>query len=273
MSLAISGTGNGLEGGLYAPAVRIGPGGSLDVSAQGSAPAALQAFGGRYAAAFGGGLDEGAGAFVQRSATLLAVGGAYAPDIGSGRGGPTAEGVTILGGSLFPAGWRIDPVPSNGVEAVRCVVVQGLAPGSSVSLANLPEGYGTDGVVADASGRVYLWLPAAAESFRFIANGKLRRVAAGNEHCLVETLPDPKVEAATFAAPTNGTMEVTIRVSSPVEAEALAPFYAADLSALSSGGGDPLAPTSVRPISDDEYELTFRLPADSPSGFLLIQAN
>ena len=271
VALSLSGTGNGLAGGLYAPAVRVVPGGSLDVAAQGSAAAALQAFGSRYSAAFGGGLGEDAGAFVQRSATLLAAGGAYAPDIGSGYGGAEAGPVTVLGGSLHPAGGGIEPAPSNGVQAVRCVVVDGLEPGASVSLANLPGDYGTDGVVADASGRVYLWLPAAAESFRFIAGGALRRVAAGG-NCVVDTLPPPKVEEATFAAPTNGVMEVKIRVSSPVESEALAPVYSSDLSALSSGGGSALAPSRVEQVSDDEYELTFTLPADSPSGFLVIQA-
>lgn len=272
VTLSLSGTGNGFAGGLYAPAVRVAPGGAIDVAAQGSAPAALQAIGNRYSAAFGGGLDEDAGAFVQRSATVLAAGGAYAPDVGPGAGGAAAGPVTVLGGSLYPAGWRIEPAPSNGVEAVRCVVVDGLAPGAAVELANLPDGYGTDGVVADANGRVYLWLPAAAESFRFIADGALRRVAAGGASGFVETLPDPKVETAAFAAPTNGVMEVKILVSSPVEAEALAPVYSSDLSALSSGGGSALAPSRVEQVSDGEYELTFTLPADSPSGFLVIQA-
>jgi hypothetical protein len=271
VSLSISGTGNGLEGGLYAPAVHIAPGGSLDVAAQGSAPAALQAFGNRYAAAFGGGLDEGAGAFVQRSATLFAAGGVYAPDIGPGRGGAATTAATILGGSLCPAGWWIDPAPSNDVDAVRCVVVENLAPGAAVSLANLPGNYGTNGIVADAYGRVYLWLPAAAESFRFIADGSLRRVAAGG-NCIVEALPPPKVEEATFAAPTNGVMEVKMRVFSPVETNALSSVYATDLSSLSSGGGAALAPASVEQLSDDEYELTFRLPAAPDSGFLVIQA-
>ena len=275
VKLVVAGTGNGLAGGLYAPAVRVASGGSLDVAAQGSAPAALQAVGNRYAAAFGGGLDEDAGAFVQRSATIVAAGGAYAPDVGPGRGGAATAGATILGGSLLPAGGGIEPAPSNGVEAVRCVVVAGLAPGQPVSLANLPGGYGTDGIVADANGRVYLWLPAAAESFRFIADGALRRVAAGGGNILVETLPPPTVENAVFSPVADRgetALEVKLRVFSPVEAEALAPVYSSDLSALSSGGGAPLAPSRVEQIADDEYELTFRLPADAPSGFLVIQA-
>ena len=180
-------------------------------------------------------------------------------------------GTTVLGGSLRPSNGFF-PAPSNGVEEVRCVVVEGLAPGAAVSLANLPGGYGTDGVVADADGRVYLWLPAAAEPFRFIAGGALRRVPAGGGTVPAETLPDPKVEEAAFAAPTNGVVEVKLRVSSPVEAAALAPVYSPDLSALSSGGGALLTPSRVEPLSDDEYELTFSLPADAPSGFFVIQA-
>ena len=63
-----------------------------------------------------------------------------------------------------------------------------------------------------------------------------------------------------------------LRVSSPVEAEALAPAYAADLSALSSGGGAALAPSNVEQVGEDEYELTFRLPTTAESGFLVIRA-
>ena len=184
---------------------------------------------------------------------------------------PTSEGARILGGALCPAHAWIEPAPSNAVEAVRCVVLDGLDPGATPALANLPDGYGTNGIVADPLGYVWLWLPVSAKPYRFIADGALRRVAAGGDAVFVETLPDPKVKGATFAAPTNGVMEVKLRVSSPVEAEALAPVYSADLSALSSGGA-PLAPSGVEQVADDEYELTFRLPTTAESGFFVIQA-
>lgn len=273
VSLSLAGEGNLVAGGLLSPAVRVAPGGSAAVAAApGAKTALLNAVGGRYAAAIGGGLSEDAGSFAQHSGTILAAGGHGAPDIGPGNGGAAAGTATILGGSLYPAGGWIDPAPSNGVEAVRCVVVDGLAPGEAAQLANLPDGYGTDGIAADANGRVYLWLPAAAESFRFIAGGSLRRVAAGGGAARAEALPDPKVETAIFAPAADGTMTVTVRVSSPVEAEALAPAYAADLSALSAGGGERLAPTRVEPVGEDEYELTFRLPDEAASGFLVIRA-
>ena len=272
VKLVIAGAGNSLAGGPYAPAVRVAPGGSVDVAARSEAPAMLSAEGGRWAAAIGGCIDENAGAFVQRGATLAVMGGVHAPDIGPGAYGATGSGTTILGGSLYPGGNGLFPAPSNGVEAVRRVVVDGLEPGAAPQLANLPGRYGTDGTVADPLGNVYLCLPAAAEPFRFIADGALRRVAAGGAAVLVETLPDPKVETASFAAPTNGVIEVKLRVSSPVEAEALAPAYAADLSALSSGGGAALAPSNVEQVGEDEYELTFRLPTTAESGFLVIRA-
>ena len=63
-----------------------------------------------------------------------------------------------------------------------------------------------------------------------------------------------------------------LRVSSPVEAEALAPAYATDLSALSSGGGERLDPESVEQVGEDEYELAFRLPTSAESGFFVIRA-
>ena len=272
VTLAIVGTRNGLAGGLYAPAVRIAPGGTLDVSAHGSGPAVLEAAGGRYAAALGGGMVESSGAFVQRGATLFAEGGVGAPDVGPGAGGAAGGGATILGGSLRPGGNGFVPAPSNGVEVVRCVVVEGLAPGEAAALANLPEGYGTDGVVADGDGRVWLWLPASAESFRFLAGGSLRRVAAGGGACFAETLPDPRVESASFSAGADGAMEVKLRVSSPVEAEALAPAYSSDLSALVSGSGEALAPTRVKAVAEDEYEFTFRLPDAGDAGFFVLRA-
>ena len=150
--------------------------------------------------------------------------------------------------------------------------MEGLSPGEAVALANLPDGYGTDGVVADGDGRVWLWLPASAESFRFLAGGSLRRVAAGGGACFAETLPDPRVESASFSAGADGAMEVKLRVSSPVEAEALAPAYSSDLSALVSGGGEALAPTRVKAVAEDEYEFTFRLPDAGAAGFLVLRA-
>ena len=273
VKLVVSGTGNRLVGGPYVSGVSVQPGGTLELSAEDAGPAALEVRGGCYGSAIGGGwFDCSSGSFVQRSATLFARGGAGAPDIGPGPGSVPAGPVTILGGSLRPYGGWIDPAPSNGVEEVRCVVVKGLAPGEAAQLANLPADYGTDGVVADADGCVYLWLPEAAESFRFIAGGSLRRVAAGGGETVAETLPDPKVETAAFAPAEDGSMTVTLRVSSPVEAEALAPVYATDLSALAAGGGSRLAPSRVERVDDDEYEVSFNLPAASDSGFFVIQA-
>ncbi|MBQ9727226.1 MAG: hypothetical protein IJV65_06955 [Kiritimatiellae bacterium] len=278
VELAVAGAGNALAGGDYAPAVRVAPGGSVAVSAApapdgGAAPAVLEAAGGRWAAAIGGGIDEDAGAFVQRGATLFAEGGCNAPDVGPGAYGAAGGGVTVLGGSLRIAN-GLFPAPSNGVEAVRCVLVDGLAPGAVPDLANLPGRYGTDGIAADAQGRVWLWLPETASSFRFVAGGSLRRVAAGGGAAVAETLPDPKVEDASFAAAADGALEITLRVASPVEAEALAPVYAADLSALAAGGGERLAPTRVDAVGDGEYRLVFRLPAGraAETGFLAVRA-
>ena len=275
VTLSLAGEGNLLLGGFQAPAVRVVSGGKVDVAAApGAKTALLNAIGGRSAAAVGGGSGEGVGSFTQRSGTVLATGGADAPDIGPGDGGAAGGTVTILGGSLRPTGGVIEPAPSNGVEAVRCVIVDGLAPGAAVELANLPDGYGTDGVVADANGRVYLWLPPAAESFRFIAGGALRRVAAGGASGAVETLPPPTVEEVAFSPVADrGTtaLEVKMRVSSPVELDALAPVYATDLAALAAGGSK-LDPTNVEEIGEGEYEFTFRLPDDEDAGFLVIQA-
>ncbi len=62
-----------------------------------------------------------------------------------------------------------------------------------------------------------------------------------------------------------------MRVSSPVEVEALAPAYATDLAALAAGGSK-LDPTNVEELGEGEYEFTFRLPDDEDAGFLVIRA-
>ena len=50
--------------------------------------------------------------------------------------------------------------PTNAAgETVYSVAVSNLAPNAPVSFSGLPAGYGTDSIVADTHGNVYLWLP------------------------------------------------------------------------------------------------------------------
>ena len=66
--------------------------------------------------------------------------------------------VKVLGGSLKFDGTAAVAF-SNDTDAVQCVTVPGLTPGSPVSLSGLPDYYGTSGIYADGGGNVYLWLP------------------------------------------------------------------------------------------------------------------
>ena len=79
--------------------------------------------------------------------------------IGSG-GGSYSEAVTIAGGSVKATDGGLPTVATNAAnETLSCVEVPGLTPGAAVAFDGLPPYYGTSGIVADAAGKVYLWLP------------------------------------------------------------------------------------------------------------------
>ena len=79
--------------------------------------------------------------------------------IGDGFGTDGFGKVTITGGSVHAAYAGVAPAPSNGTEAVSCVIVSNLAANAAVAFDGLPTYYGTSGIYADAAGKVYLWLP------------------------------------------------------------------------------------------------------------------
>ena len=79
--------------------------------------------------------------------------------IGDGFGTDGFGKVTITGGSVHAAYAGVTPAPSNGTEAVSCVIVSNLAANAAVAFDGLPTYYGTSGIYADAAGKVYLWLP------------------------------------------------------------------------------------------------------------------
>jgi hypothetical protein len=51
------------------------------------------------------------------------------------------------------------------------VTVPGLTPDEPVVFSGLPDGFGTDDIFADASGKAYLWLP-NKKNYWFFANGE-----------------------------------------------------------------------------------------------------
>ena len=78
--------------------------------------------------------------------------------------------VAVAGGSFKAGSVQTQPVKSVLDDVtVYCVTVPGLAPDAAVTLENLP-GYGTNDIVADEDGKIYLYLPNG--TYSFTANGK-----------------------------------------------------------------------------------------------------
>ncbi|MBP5787954.1 MAG: hypothetical protein J6Y19_09100, partial [Kiritimatiellae bacterium] len=96
---------------------------------------------------------SGASPILTGPGTFAIAGGTFALD------GDTAAPLAVTGGSLHLGGTATPPV-SNATEAVYCVAITNLAPDAPVAFSGLPAWYGTDSIVADAHGNVFLWLPA-----------------------------------------------------------------------------------------------------------------
>ena len=133
----------------------------------------IQAVGGSSGGAgIGGARGRAADEIVIEGGTVFATGGDEANAIGGGRGSASGAHVTILGGSVHAD--RIRDTPTNAVgQVLQCVTVPELEPHAAVTVMGL-DGYGTDGIVADENGMIYLWLPGTdseSVTYRFSANG------------------------------------------------------------------------------------------------------
>ncbi|MGI5868822.1 MAG: beta strand repeat-containing protein, partial [Kiritimatiellia bacterium] len=120
-----------------------------------------------------GGGDKGDGGTVAISGgTVFAQGSDGGADMGPGGNGMTAAANTFTGGSIRLAAGDASLQPSNGLDPVGCAMVPGFDPGAPVVFTdhgNLPVGYGTTDIFADAGGVIYLWLPDG--DYHFTANG------------------------------------------------------------------------------------------------------
>ncbi len=142
----------------------------------------VMATGGRYAAGIGGGsgwtVEGGDGAVLTvAGGTVFATGGADGgPGIGSGVGNvgnggtpPHVSGTcTFTGGSIRIDGGYAATDPNDGEARVWCVTVTNLTPNTAVAVTSLGT-YGANDLFADASGRLYLWLP--DNDYTFTAGG------------------------------------------------------------------------------------------------------
>ena len=145
-----------LRGGEYRPAVEVPLYATLTVAGTGT----LAATGGYHAAAIGGRSMNTCGRITLAGGTILPVAGETAPAIGRGAQSYSGGFVHFTGGSIVVDRDAVVPAPSNTVgQAVWPVTVEGLVPGAPVAIAVSPGSYGTDGIVADPSGKVVLWLP------------------------------------------------------------------------------------------------------------------
>jgi hypothetical protein len=145
-----------LRGGEYRPAVEVPLYATLTVAGTGT----LAATGGYHAAAIGGRSMNTCGRIILSGGTILPVAGETAPAIGRGAQSYSGGFVHFTGGSIVVDRDAVVPAPSNTVgQAVWPVTVEGLTPGAAVALSVQPGSYGTDGIVADPTGKIVLWLP------------------------------------------------------------------------------------------------------------------
>ena len=84
--------------------------------------------------------------------------------------GGTSASVVVSGGSVKYSGTASPYFKNSGGDRVWCVTVDELAPGAKVggvtpwASGSFPS-YGSDGIYADAEGKIYLWLPNGAYDF------------------------------------------------------------------------------------------------------------
>ncbi|MGI5870081.1 MAG: beta strand repeat-containing protein [Kiritimatiellia bacterium] len=165
----------GIGGGEY------GDGGTVAISG-----GAVTATGGDYGAGIGGGNDGNGGTLAISGGTVFAQGGFRSTDTGPGCASGAGAGVlpgtnTFTGGSIRLGSSSASHVPSNNTEQVFCAMVQGFVPGSRIDITdrgNLPTDYGTEDIVADEHGHIYLWLPNG--TCTFTADGRPRTVKLQN---------------------------------------------------------------------------------------------
>ncbi|MBP5786361.1 MAG: hypothetical protein J6Y19_00865, partial [Kiritimatiellae bacterium] len=134
---------------------------------------------GTEAACIGGGSYGAGGDVAISGGTILLREYTSAPipnSIGRGHSSTGSDGtLTITGGSLGEIGSSgtraldlslLGSAPTNAAgEAVYSVTVTNLAPDAEAIFEGLPSWYGTNAIVADAGGNVYLWLPDGSYAF------------------------------------------------------------------------------------------------------------
>ncbi|MGI6495813.1 MAG: hypothetical protein ACOX5G_06960 [Kiritimatiellia bacterium] len=128
-------------------------------------------------AGIGGGCYSPCDPLTITGGTVLAAGGSGSWDIGRGRNYANPSYIPIFtGGSIRPISSYVSPTPKNNTATVACVVWPGFEPGAPVVFpdtdSGLPDTYGTNDIVADEAGCIYLWFPNASDkTYALVANG------------------------------------------------------------------------------------------------------
>jgi len=153
-----------------AGAAAIGAGASTACGNVTIAGGHIKAYGGTDAAGIGAGSgsDASCGTITVSGGTVEAEhggstihGGTTGADVGDGVGGACA-GVVVTGGSLVADHGTVDPSPTGlGNEAGHAVNVQNdsWVVGEPVEISGMPDGYGTNDIVAAENKNVVVWLP------------------------------------------------------------------------------------------------------------------
>jgi len=199
-------------------------------------------------AGIGGGWDGAGGTVEISGGTVFAQSNSGGTDIGPGNYGVASGSNTFTGGSIYLANDTIAPAPSNGSDRVWCVTVPGLTPNMPVEIAlpaeGLPAYFGVNDLVADNSGKIYLWLPDGDYAFTANSTGYTATVDGANTTA-VAGLSAPVFATDGTALVFSGTT-LSIKIVN-AQKDIYYTLYAADML-----GGDWELEQSVQAEVDDE---------------------
>ena len=201
------------KGGMGCAAIAVLDNASLEITG-----GYVEAVGGQWASAIGGGLEGKYGSVTVSGGTVRATGGYEASDMIAGYGNQGGGGFTVTGGSIWLAHGLVDPAPSNGIGRVWCVTVPNVATGKP-KIEGL-DGYGTKDIVA-VDGKIYLWLPDG--EYKLIVGGKTYKAKVDGANTEAVEQPATPLAPGHSSDPFNSEAEARAAVQSGLVSFAPAP--------------------------------------------------
>ncbi|MGI6496099.1 MAG: hypothetical protein ACOX5G_08430 [Kiritimatiellia bacterium] len=256
-TVTISGGRVSATGGSDAAGIGGGGGSRMGFGATGGASGTVEISGGTVFAAGG---------------TSFMIGGGAGADIGPGRDGADSGANTFTGGSIRLANDAIAPAPSNGAARVWCVTVTNLVPNAAVEIAlpaeSLPATFGVNDLVADAAGKLYLWLPNGL--YAFTADGAGYEATVANAPTTATQGSSGGPAAPVFAADGTGFAFDGASFSIKIANAQSGIWYT--LYATTALGGDWEIVESV--CAENDGDLVFaNLDATAPARFFKVEAS